>query len=88
MEWWIEATDLAGATTRSAMQTMLVGTEEQVRAALLGRLGDYMNEIDELERRQAELADEVGQAIEGASSGGNERRSGDVEVGPAGERSR
>ncbi len=73
LEWWIEATDLAGSTTRSAMQTLIIGTEEQVRAALLGRLGDYMNEIDELERRQEELADDVGRAIEAAPSGERSR---------------
>jgi hypothetical protein len=61
VECWIEASDhndVSGpGVARSEGLTLRIGTDEEVRSALLERLGDYEAEIERIERRQTRVRD-------------------------------
>jgi hypothetical protein len=56
LECWIEATDSNDITGpgvgRSSVLSVRIGTDAQVRDAILGRLGDFRAEIERIEQRQ------------------------------------
>jgi hypothetical protein len=64
IEYWIDAIDLNDVTQpgRSSSERfeIVIDTEERVRQALFEELGDYLGEIDLIEKRQREIAEDVG----------------------------
>lgn len=67
IDWWLEAIDNNDVTgpgkAESEKYSIRVGTEDEVRANLLNRLGDYAGQMEDLSEGQRELSDRLGQRI-------------------------
>ena len=67
IEWWIEAADANDQTgpgrTQSEHRILRIGTEAQVREALLARLGSYLDTIHDVREGQQDLTTKLGQII-------------------------
>jgi hypothetical protein len=67
IDWWLEATDNNNVTgpgkAESEKYSIRIGTEEEVRANLLNRLGDYAGQMEDLSDSQRELSDRLGKRI-------------------------
>jgi len=68
IEWWLEARDGNNVTgpgvTSSERYVFRVVTEEEKRAELMSRLGDYMGEIDTVQRDQTDLSTKLGTMVQ------------------------
>ena len=67
IEWWVEAadgnTDTGPGVTESEHRTLRIGTEAEVREYLLGRLGNPLQEIQDVQERQVEEAGKLGEVF-------------------------
>lgn len=67
IDWWLEALDNNNVTgpgkAESEKYSIRIGTEEEVRANLLNRLGDYAGQMEDLGESQRELSDRLGRRI-------------------------
>lgn len=67
IEWWLEAIDNNDVTgpgkAESERYSIRIGSEDEVRADLLNRLGDYAGQMEDLSEGQRELSDRLGQRI-------------------------
>ena len=67
LEWWIEAADANDQTgpgiTQGEHHVLRIGTESEVREALLGKLGDYLQQIQDVQDGQKEITNKLGQVI-------------------------
>ncbi|MFT3786774.1 MAG: hypothetical protein QM770_11505 [Tepidisphaeraceae bacterium] len=50
---------------RSESFTLRIGTPDEVRAAALQKLGEFMGQIDDVEQKQDDLANDVGKLMDG-----------------------
>ncbi len=67
IEWWVEAQDVNDETgpgiTESERRTIRIGTDAQVAEYLLGRLGDPLKAIEEIQENQVDLTGSLGEII-------------------------
>lgn len=67
VEWWVEAEDANDQTgpgrTESEHRTIRIGTEAQVREYLLARLGNYLQQIQDVRESQLEETQKLGEII-------------------------
>jgi uncharacterized membrane protein len=60
----VDANDITGPGVGKWKPIVIrIGSPEEVRADVLNRLGDYMQQIDEVEKRQEDLATEIGKIL-------------------------
>jgi hypothetical protein len=60
----VDGNDITGPGVARAKPIVIrIGTADEVRADVLHRLGDYMQQIDDVEKRQEDLATEIGKIL-------------------------
>lgn len=75
IQFWLEAADNNNVSgpgiTQSDRYAIRIGTEAEVRANLMNRLGDYESQMEDLRQNQQDLSDRFGQRILGSPGSSN-----------------